>query len=197
MSIINTLKKTNNFLSKYSLLVLYRVYVLPILDYDDIILITVRLLNLISLKAFKLLQLNLSLVGVRTTSHEIILKELGLTPVFVRHQFHILKTFMPSFLDHVHRSYPPLLQSFLKIFPTTLHVSIRTFSYPPVKHIPYIIIFSIKAQNSGIIYPLTFIIWAQANSAPKCQIYSLPKKLMLGICTVAILTQLLSCVCFV
>jgi len=37
MSIINTLKKTNNFLSKYSLLVLYRVYVLPILDYDDII----------------------------------------------------------------------------------------------------------------------------------------------------------------
>jgi len=37
MSIINALKKIKNFLPGYSLLVLYRAYVLPIVDYSDII----------------------------------------------------------------------------------------------------------------------------------------------------------------
>jgi len=37
MSIINALKKIKNFLPRYSLLVLYRAYVLPIVDYSDII----------------------------------------------------------------------------------------------------------------------------------------------------------------
>jgi len=37
MSIINALKKMKNFLPRYSLLVLYRAYVLPILDYGDFI----------------------------------------------------------------------------------------------------------------------------------------------------------------
>jgi len=63
MSIINALKKIKNFLPRYSLLVLYRAYVLPILDYGDIIsMITVRLLTPIFSKAFRLLQLYLSSV---------------------------------------------------------------------------------------------------------------------------------------
>jgi len=43
----------------------------------------------------------------------------------------VLKPSVPSFSDHVHCSYLPLLRNFLKIFPTTLHVSIRTFNYFP------------------------------------------------------------------
>jgi len=52
-----------SFLPRYSRLVLYCAYVLPIVDYGDIIFITVGLLTLNSLKAFKLLQLKLSLVA--------------------------------------------------------------------------------------------------------------------------------------
>jgi len=37
MSIINALKKIKNFLPRYSVLALYRAYILPILDYGDII----------------------------------------------------------------------------------------------------------------------------------------------------------------
>jgi len=37
MSIITALKKIKNIYPRYSLLVLYRAYVLPILDYADII----------------------------------------------------------------------------------------------------------------------------------------------------------------
>jgi len=44
-------------------------------------------------------------------------------------------------------SYPNFLPNFLKIFPTTLHVSMRMFSYPPVKHIPYIILFFHKGSK--------------------------------------------------
>ena len=58
----------------------------------------VRLLTLISL--------NIILGCLKTTSHEIILKDLGLTPLFMRRQFHILKAFCailfgpcPSFLS--------------------------------------------------------------------------------------------------
>ena len=95
---------------------------------------------------------------LKTTSHEIILKDFGLTPCFSVVNFTFLKPSVPSFLDHVHRSYLRLLQNFLKIFPTTLHASIQTFNYLPVEHIPCIILFFIKAQNSGILYPLIFII---------------------------------------
>ena len=37
MSIVNAVKKIKNFLPRYSLLVLYSAYVLPIVDYGDII----------------------------------------------------------------------------------------------------------------------------------------------------------------
>ena len=120
-------------------------------------LIIVRLLTLISLNV-QTAAAKIILGCLKTTSHEIILKDLGLTPLFIRRQFHILKPSVPSFLDHVHRSYLRLLQNFLKIFPTTPHASIQTFNYLPVKHIPCIIFFFIKAQNSGILYPLIFII---------------------------------------
>jgi len=139
---INALKKIKNFLPRYSLLVLYLVYVLLILDHGDIIFDNCTTTDSNLLESVQTAAAKLILGCLRTTSHEIILKELGLTPLFVLRQFHILKPSVPSFLDHVHRFCPPLLQSFLKIFPSTLHASIRTFSYPPVKHIPYIILFT-------------------------------------------------------
>jgi len=71
------------------------------------------------------------------------------------------------------------------------------FSYSPPKLIPYIIIFSIKAPNSGNRFPLPFIILVHANSAHKYQTYSLPKRLIFGIGMGAIQTLLPSGVCFV
>ena len=65
MSILNALKNINNFLPRYALLVLYRAYICPSLIMVTSFLIIVRLLTLISLKAFKLLQLKLSLVALR------------------------------------------------------------------------------------------------------------------------------------
>jgi len=158
MSIINALKKIKNFLPRHSLLVLYRVYPLPILEFGDIIFDNCTATDSNLLESVQTAAAKLMLGCLRTTSHEIILKELCLTPLFVRRQFHILTAFRAILFGPCPSSYPPLLQSFLKIFPTTFHASIRTFSYPPVKHIPYIILFSMKAQNSGILYPLTFII---------------------------------------
>jgi len=58
MSIINALKKIKNFLPRYSLLVLYRAYVLPIVDYGDIIFDRCTTTDSNLLESFKLLQLN-------------------------------------------------------------------------------------------------------------------------------------------
>jgi len=105
MSIINALEKIKNFLPRYSLLVLYRVYVLPILDYKDIIFDNCTTTDS-NLESVQSAAAKLILGCLRTTSHEIILKEFGLTPLFVRRQFHILKAFRailfgprPSFLS--------------------------------------------------------------------------------------------------
>jgi len=158
MSIHNALKKIKNFPPRYALLVLYRAYVLPIVDYGDIIFDNFTTTDSNLLESVQTAAAKIILGCLKTTSHEIILKDLGLTPLFVCRQFHILKAFRAILLDHAHRSYLPLLQNFLKIFPTTLHVSIQTFNCLPVKPIPCIILFFIKAQNSGILYPLIFII---------------------------------------
>jgi len=61
--IINALKKIKKFLPRYPLLVLYRVYVLPILDYADIIFDNCTTTDFNLLESVKLLQLNLSLVA--------------------------------------------------------------------------------------------------------------------------------------
>jgi len=62
MSTIIVLKKIKNFLPRYSLLVLYHAYVLPILDYGDIIYDNYTTIDSISSKAFRLLQVSLSSV---------------------------------------------------------------------------------------------------------------------------------------
>jgi len=84
MSIINALKKIKNFLPWYSLLVLYRAYVLPILDHGDIIFDNRTTTDSNLLESVQTAAAKLILGCLRTTSHEIILKELGLTPLFVR-----------------------------------------------------------------------------------------------------------------
>ena len=108
IELFNALKKTEHFLPRYLLLVLYRAYVLPTLAYSN-------LLENVQTAAAKLI-----LGCLRTASHEIILKEL----LFVRHQVHILIAFRTTLFDHNLPSYPPLLPNCLKIFRTTLHVPI-------------------------------------------------------------------------
>jgi len=93
MSILNALEKIKNVLPKYALLVLYRAYVLPIVDYGDIIFDNCtttdsNLLEIVQTAAVKII-----LGCLKTTSYEVILKDLGLTPLFIRLQFHILKAF--------------------------------------------------------------------------------------------------------
>ena len=91
------MKKIKNFLHRYSLLVLYRAYVLPILDsgyiiYDNCTTTDFNLLESVQTAAAKRI-----LGCLKTTSHEIILKELGLTRLFVRRQVHMLKAFRTNF----------------------------------------------------------------------------------------------------
>jgi len=81
---------------------------LPILDYGDIIFDNCTTTDSNLLESVQTAAAKLILGCLRTTPHEIILKELGLTPLFVCHQFHILKAFhailfgpcaCPSFLS--------------------------------------------------------------------------------------------------
>jgi len=106
VSILKALKKIKNFLPRYSLLVLNRVYVLLILDYGDISFDNCTTTDSNLLESVQTAAAKLILGCLRTTSHKIILKELGLTPLLVRRQFHILKVFRailfgpcPSFLS--------------------------------------------------------------------------------------------------
>jgi len=158
MSIINALKKIKHFLLRYSLLVFYRAYVLPIVDCGDIIFDNCTTTDSNLLEGVQTAAARIILGCLTTTSHEIILKDLRLTPLFILRQFHILKAFRailfgpcPSFLSTLAPKFFKNLSDYSSRF-------LRTFSYLPVKHIPYKIIFFIKAQNSGILYPLTFII---------------------------------------
>jgi len=158
MSIINALKKIKNFLPRHSLLVLYCAYALPIVHYGEIISANCTTTDSTLLESIQTAAAKAILGCRKTTSHEIILKDLGLTPLYIRRQFHILKAFCAILFGPCLSFLSTLFQNFLKIFPTTLQVSIRTFNYLPVNHIPYIIMFFMKDQNSGILYPLTFII---------------------------------------
>jgi len=106
MSINNALIKIKNFLPRYSLLVLYCAYVLPIVHYGEIISANCTTTDSHLLESIQTAAAKIILGCLKTTSHEIILKDLGLTPLYVRRQFHILKAFRailfgpcPSFLS--------------------------------------------------------------------------------------------------
>jgi len=73
MLIINALKKIKNFLPRYSLLVLYSVYVLPILDYGDIIFDNCTTTDSNIFESVQTAAAKLILGCHRTTSHEIFL----------------------------------------------------------------------------------------------------------------------------
>ena len=138
--------KRLNFLPRYSLLVLYRAYVLPIFDYGDIIFdnCTATDSNLLE--------------SVQTAAAKIILERLlGLTPLFIRRQFHILKAFRanlfgpcPSFLSTLAQI---LFKSFRLLL--TFHTNVQLPSWKTHSLHNF---FFIKAQNSEILYPLIFII---------------------------------------
>jgi len=84
MSILNALKKIKNFLPRYALLVLYRAYVLPIVDCGDIIFDNCTTTDSNLLESVQTAAAKIIPGCLKTTSHEIILKDLGLTPLFVR-----------------------------------------------------------------------------------------------------------------
>jgi len=93
-------------LPRYALLVLYRACVLPIVDCGDIIFDNCTTTDSNLLESVQTAAAKVILGCLKTTSHEIILKDLGLTPLFIRRQFHILKAFRailfgpcPSFLS--------------------------------------------------------------------------------------------------
>jgi len=71
MSIINALKKIKNFLPRYSLLVLYRAYVLPIVDYGDIIFDNCTTIDSNLLESVQTAAAKIIIGCLRTTSHEI------------------------------------------------------------------------------------------------------------------------------
>ena len=93
MSIINALKKIKNFLPRHSLLVLYCAYALPIVHYGEIISDNCTTTDSTLLESIQTAAAKAILGCRKTTSHEIILKDLGLTPLYIRRQFHILKAF--------------------------------------------------------------------------------------------------------
>ena len=69
------------------------VHVLPIVDYGDIIFDNCTATDSNLLESVQTAVAKIILGCLKTTSHEIILKDLGLTPLFIRRQFHILKAF--------------------------------------------------------------------------------------------------------
>jgi len=147
MSIINALIKIEHFPPRYSPIVLYRACVLPVLDYGDIMYDNCTTADCNLLESVQTAPAKLILGCLRTKSQEMILKELGLTPLFVRRQVHILLAFRTTLFGpcpflHIR----PCSQIFKKSF-RLLHVFIWMFSWPPVKLIPYIILFSIRLET--------------------------------------------------
>ena len=136
MSILNAFKKIKNFLPRYALLVLYRAYVLPIVDYGDIIFDNCTTTDSNLLESIQTAAAKIILGCLRTTSHEIILKDLGLTPLFIRRQFHILKAFRailfgqcPSFLSTLAPKFFKNLSDYSSRFHTNVQLpSCRTHS---------------------------------------------------------------------
>jgi len=100
------------------------VHVLPILDYGDIIYGNSTTTDSNLLESVQTAAAKLILGCLRTTSHKIILKVLVLRHCLSVIIFTFSKPSVPSFWDHAYPSYQPLLPSGLKIFPTTLPVSI-------------------------------------------------------------------------
>ena len=197
MSILNALKKVNNFLPRYSLLVLYRAYVLPIVDYGDMIFDNCTTTDSNLLESVQTAAAKIILGCLKTTSYEIILKDLGLTPLFIRRQFHVLKAFRailfgpcPSFLSTLAPKFFKNLSDYSARFHTNVQLpTCKTHSLHD----------SFFHKGSKLCNSLPTYLH-NLSSRQFCSQVSdlfLTKKLMLGICTVAILTQLLSCVYFV
>jgi len=136
MSIVNALKKIKNFLPRYSLLVLYRAYVLPIVDYGDIIFDNCTTTDSNLLESVQTAAAKIIVGCLKTTSHEIILKDLGLTPLFICRQFHILKAFRaillrscPSFLSTLAPKFFKNLSDYSSRFHTNVQLpSFKTHS---------------------------------------------------------------------
>jgi len=73
--------------------VLHRTYILPALDYEDILYDNCSNADTNLLESAQASAVELILVCLRVTSHENILNDVGLTPLHLRRQFHILIVF--------------------------------------------------------------------------------------------------------
>jgi len=111
MSIINALKKIKNFLPRYSVLALYRAYILPILDYGDIIFDNCATTDSNLLESVQTAAAKLILIALGPHPTRLFWKNYVLPHCLSVVSFTFLKPSVPSFLDHVRHSYPPLLQS--------------------------------------------------------------------------------------
>ena len=127
-------------------------------DYGDIIFDNCTTTDSNFLESVQTAAVKIILGCPKTTSHEIILKDLGLTPLFIRSQFHILKAFRailfvpcPSFLSTLAPKFFKNLSDYSSHFFTNVQL-------PSCKTHSLYNSFFIRAQNSGIPYPLIFII---------------------------------------
>jgi len=102
------MKRLAPLLPRYALLVLFRAYILPILDYGDVIYDNCTSTDSQLLENIQTDSAKLILGCFKTTSHDKVLAELSLSPLFLRGRCHILITFRnilfgpcPSFLSNI------------------------------------------------------------------------------------------------
>ena len=177
MSIDNALNKIINFLPRYSLLVLYRSYVLPIVVYGDIIFDNCTTTDSNLLESVQTAAAKIILGCLKTTSHEIILKDLEVLPHCLSVvSFTFLKPSVPSILDHVQRSYLPFAPKFFKNlsdYSSRFHTNVQL---PSCKtHSLHNSLFH-KGSKLWNSLPTHLHNLSSRQFAPKYLIYSLPKK---------------------
>jgi len=128
----------------------------------------------------------------------IILKELGLTPLFVRHQFHIFKAFRAIFFGPCPSFLSALAPKFFKNFSDYSSLFHTNVQLPSCKtHSLHNSFFHKGSRLWNSLPTYLHNLRSRQFCTKVSDLFLNKKKLMHGIYTVAILTQLLSCVCFV
>jgi len=90
---LNILRKLRLSVPRYKLLILYRSYILPLLDYGDAIYDNISTADSGRLENVQATAAKLILGCMQTTSHLKILNELSMSPLHLRRNYHILFAF--------------------------------------------------------------------------------------------------------